>query len=176
LNLIVVFLFVAHTTCATAASPNPFFPRSICSSKGGLFAPNHELIDYVSDAETTYVDVREDHETMRPPFLYRPFIKISVKTFGDSTAIRSNVELMKLGRHKPVIVFSGLFGVRAQRAKAEMEKVGFTKVLNGGSINDVIDAVHFQETKERKRNHWQRLMDVFQAIGSSVLYQQPWTD
>lgn len=171
----------AFLLCAAAlfiqVNAMPWHPVNIVRPRkfDMYYTRNHQLFEMVSDSSTVYVDVRDEHETLKPPYLKRPFVQVPIRTLGDASAIRKSKEIMAIEKSTPIVVFSGLFGFRAQRAKATMVKMGFTNVCNGGSINDVLDAVHYQENKEHKRSAWEKVTSFFETIGSGVLFNSPWS-
>jgi len=135
---------------------------------------NQQLFDMVSDPKTVYLDVREERELLKPPYLNRPFINVPIRELGGTSALGDSLELMALKRDTPIVVFSNFFGLRARRAKTVMQEMGFKNVYNGGSIDDVLDAIHYHEFKEHKRSPLEKIIHMFGTIGSDIVRTLTW--
>lgn len=135
---------------------------------------NRQLFDMVSDPRTVYLDVREERELLKPPYLNRPFIYVPIRELGGTSSLGDSLELMALKRDTPIVVFSNLFGLRARRAKTVMKEMGFKNVCNGGSIDDVLDAIHYHEFKEQKRSPLEKILHMFGIIGSDIVRTLTW--
>lgn len=138
------------------------------------FTRNSQVFEMVADPKTVYVDVRDERELLKPPYLNRPFIYFPIRELGGTAALRESKELQAMKKNTPIVVFSNLFGLRARRAKTVMAEMGFKKVCNGGSVDDVLDAIHFHEFKEHKRSPLEKILNMFGTIGSDIVRTLTW--
>jgi rhodanese-related sulfurtransferase len=100
------------------------------------------LADEESRAAVTLLDVRTPEEVSSPPFLAPHWKKVAASvSLTDASAM--NAEFLasnNIGVDSPVIVYCK-GGGRASVALAELQKLGCTKVTNGGSIENVISTL-----------------------------------
>lgn len=84
----------------------------------------------------TYLDVRTDAEVKETSLALKPFHNVSCLG-GDCTELTAKASALMTDKNEPVIVFCGS-GKRASFAKKALDDMGYTYVLNAGSLDDLM--------------------------------------
>jgi len=166
--LAAIALICALSLCAaTQRAPSSLTParraRVFATIPDRNVASTTKLCKIVDDDRTFYIDVRTSGEVERPPFLRRQFVHLPVAIPDSSKDIEDGIKSGVIPNDKstPIVVFSGWVGLRANFAKKALVKKGYTEVVNGGGIRDVLDACG-------ERTQGQKIRDFFSTMGHGV--------
>lgn len=104
-------------------------------------------------SKTVYIDVRNEDEIQNKPCLPHPYVKLPLNSLLKEDS-KNIIPLSELPKEKDtrIVVFCQ-HGIRAGKAKEILEmKYGFTNVVNGGGINDVISNIQNTQESETSNN------------------------
>ena len=94
-----------------------------------------------------FIDVRTAEEVAQPPKFPRAFLNVPVSVADASSPLQEAAARGELpdDRGAPIVVFCAAGG-RAGKAREALLSQGYTNVVNGGSIGDVLAALPEEES------------------------------
>ena len=107
---------------------------------------------HLSRGDTVFIDVRQEAEVVMPPHLPRAFVNVPVSMTENPSVVLLASATKDLPSEKatPIVVFCAKGG-RAERAKGALEEMGYSNVLNGGGLSEVIDAATWHDSLATRR-------------------------
>lgn len=86
------------------------------------------------DKNTIFIDVRSKAEVDQPPTLPCSSVNIPLESLKDY------IIQLPPNKDAPIVVFCA-HGIRSETAKIQLQSLGFTNVINGGGIEEVISVI-----------------------------------